>query len=184
VVVPAAELAGGRAGLPGRRRGGGEYADFVEAREALLEAAIQVDAVATSRLEALASELALREADEAGAEAARAAARATAEVLPESDAAFANVEGVDASSEAVEFYLLSRLAALRTVSYAGSVPLLIDDALAGKPRKEVEQLLHKLERMSESVQIIYLSDDDARSPAGRWHRVRASRRRRAPASFA
>lgn len=139
----------------------GEYADFVEAREALLEAAIQVDAVATSRLEALASELAQREADEAGAEAARSDAPATAGVLPESDAAFANVEGVDASSEAVEFYLLSRLAALRTVSYAGSVPLLIDDALAGKPRKEVEQLLHKLERMSESVQIIYLSDDDA-----------------------
>jgi uncharacterized protein YhaN len=61
--------------------------------------------------------------------------------------------------EAVEFYLLARLAALRSASFAGSVPLVIDDALRGLSQPDVEQVLHKLERMSESVQIVYLTDD-------------------------
>ena len=103
-------------------------------------------------------------ADEAGAtdEIGDVATSFVAElesVAPATDAAFDDAEDVDASPEAVEFFLLARLAALRTVSFAGSVPLIIDDALTGKPQAEVEQLLHKLERMSESVQIIYLSDD-------------------------
>ncbi len=166
-----------------------EYADFVEAREALLDAAIQVESVSRGRLNKLASELALADAlAEAGisadeyqaaldAQAAEEAGRAGGAadeigevassfatelegVGPSTDAAFDDADDVDASPEAVEFFLLARLAALRTVSFAGSVPLIIDDALTGKPRAEVEQLLHKLERMSESVQIIYLSDDD------------------------
>jgi hypothetical protein len=162
-----------------------EYADFVEAREALLDAAIQVESVSRGRLNKLAAELALATAlAEAGisaedyqrardAEAAADEASGSDEigdvassfvtelesVGPTTDAAFDDAEDVDASPEAVEFFLLARLAALRTVSFAGSVPLIIDDALAGKPQAEVEQLLHKLERMSESVQIIYLSDD-------------------------
>jgi hypothetical protein len=62
--------------------------------------------------------------------------------------------------EKLEFYLLARLAALRSVSFAGSVPLVIDDALLGQSKDDVEVLLTKLERMSESVQIVYLSDDE------------------------
>ena len=61
--------------------------------------------------------------------------------------------------EAIEFYLLARLAAQRAVSFSGSVPLVIDDALAGLDAVVVRSLLDKLERMSEAVQIIYLSDD-------------------------
>ena len=46
------------------------------------------------------------------------------------------------------------------MSFAGSVPLVIDDALAGAADEDlVRSLLDKLERMSEAVQIIYLSDD-------------------------
>lgn len=150
----------------------GEYADLLEAREALLDAAIQVESVATTRLNKLAAELAAAEAGESGAPAAEPAPGSTSPlyaapdpIRAETDAAFADTSGVDASPEAVEFFLLARLAALRTVSFAGSVPLLIDDALTALSRKDVEQLLHKLERMSESVQIIYLSDDEA---VNRW----------------
>ena len=40
------------------------------------------------------------------------------------------VEG-DAGQEALEFYLLARLAGLRNVSFAGAVPLVVDDAFDG-----------------------------------------------------
>jgi len=66
---------------------------------------------------------------------------------------------VPLSGEQLEWYLLSRLSAQRSVSYAGSVPLVLDEALLGLPTDEVRSLLDHLERMSESVQIIVLSDD-------------------------
>lgn len=129
-----------------------DYAELVEAREALVDTAVQVESVATMRVTRLASELAA--AHNEGQEAAEAPVGA-----PESESAFDDVDDVDAGPEAVEFYLLARLADLRNVSFAGSVPLLIDDALAGMAAADVRQVLGKLERMSESVQIIYLSDD-------------------------
>jgi len=58
-----------------------------------------------------------------------------------------------------EFYLLARLAAQRNLSYAGSVPLLVDDALADVPEPDRVHLLERLERMSDAVQIVYLTDD-------------------------
>lgn len=61
----------------------------------------------------------------------------------------------------VEFYLLGRMAALRGRSHAGSVPLVIDEALAGRTEDEVTRVLGQLERMSESVQVIYLTEDEA-----------------------
>ncbi len=62
-------------------------------------------------------------------------------------------------AEAIEFYLLARLAAQRQVSYAGSAPMIIDDALAGVPEADVRRILDGLGRMAESVQIVYVSDD-------------------------
>lgn len=129
-----------------------DYAELVEARDALVDTAMRVESVATMRLTKIAAELAAaHNEDQQGAEAPVGA--------PESESAFADVDDVDAGPESVEFYLLARLADLRNVSYAGSVPLLIDDALAGMGADDVRQVLGKLERMSESVQIIYLSDD-------------------------
>ncbi len=130
-----------------------ESVDLVDAREALLDAAIQVESVATSRLNRLAGDLATTHAAEVAAEPA------PEPTSVQTDAAFADADDVDAGPEALEFYLLARLAALRSASFAGSVPLVIDDALAELPKPEIERLLHKLERMSESVQIVYLSDD-------------------------
>ncbi|MEZ5140942.1 MAG: hypothetical protein R2726_00240 [Acidimicrobiales bacterium] len=117
-----------------------EYREWVESREALLDAAIQVETVATSRLMRVAADL--LERGRGGGDAADDLAG-----------------GADDDEAAVEFYLLSRLGALRSVSFAGSVPLAIDDALAGRPVAEVERLLAKLEQMAASVQILYLSDD-------------------------
>jgi hypothetical protein len=128
------------------------YADQLEARLALVDAATQVEAVASARVVRIASQLAAAEADQPAApgEPPR----------PASDPAF-DVDPADSDSgpEALEFYLLARLAAQRAVSYSGSVPLVIDDALAGQPEGLVRSLLDKLERMSEAVQVIYLSDD-------------------------
>lgn len=71
-----------------------------------------------------------------------------------------DAEDHGAGPEAAEDYLVARLAALRNVSHAGSVPLVLDDALADQPRDEIEALLAKLERLSEAVQVIYVTDDD------------------------
>jgi len=124
-----------------------DYAEQLEARTALVDAATRVEAVASSRLIRLAAELAEAQA---GAGTPRPASDPAFEVGPE------DAEG---GPESIEFYLLARLAALRSASFAGSVPILIDDALADLAPALTTSLLNKLERMSESVQIIYLSDD-------------------------
>lgn len=121
--------------------------EAVEAREALVDAATQVEAVAHGKLMRVAADL----------------AEQAAPAQPSSDPGFevpSGDEDGDAGREAIEFYLLDRLAALRGVSYAGSVPLLIDDALAGVDPEEVKALLSRMERMAEAVQIIYLTDDE------------------------
>jgi hypothetical protein len=126
-----------------------EAADRAEAREALLDAATQVQAVATARLLKVAGDLAERSTD-----VAVSAEPASAFEVP--------VDEVDdGREEALEFYLLARLASLRNVSFAGAVPLVVDDAFGGLPRDELRKLLGKLERMAEAVQIIYLTDDEA-----------------------
>ncbi len=144
--TPADEVAALAAELEVVRSEEHDVADALEARSTLVDAATQVEAVATSRLVRIAGELAEHEAD-------RSAMTDPAYELDDADT------DVDAAQEAIEFYLLTRLAAQRTVSYAGSVPLVLDDALADVPDDEVRALLGKLERMSEAVQIVYLSDD-------------------------
>jgi phage-related minor tail protein len=62
--------------------------------------------------------------------------------------------------EELEWYLLSRVAAQRSVSYAGSVPLVLDDALADVRGADLVHLLSRLERMSTAVQVIVVSEDD------------------------
>ena len=123
-----------------------DAAELLEAREALVDAATQVHAVATSRLMKVAAELAEQQSDHAP---------------PLSEPAFEVPagEGDHAEHEAMEFYLLARLAALRNVSFAGSVPLVVDDAFSRLEASEIRDLLVKLERMADAVQIIYLTDE-------------------------
>jgi hypothetical protein len=128
------------------------YAEQLEARLALVDAATQVEALASSRVMRVAAQLA--------GEAAARTPTPDQPPRPASDPGFEVGPG-DAQSlpAAIEFYLLARLAAQRAVSFSGSVPLVIDDALAGLDPTVVRSLLDRLERMSEAVQIIYLSDD-------------------------
>lgn len=154
-----------------------EYVEFVEAREALLDVAIQVETVAASKVHKIAADL--TEQHNAGA---ASTGPGDEEPAPELEpGGFSLPER--ATPEAIEFYLLARLAALRSVSYAGSVPLVIDDALADLSQRDVEHLLHKLERMSESVQIVYLSDDPTVSTWARGIGFERGAVVDAPASF-
>lgn len=62
-------------------------------------------------------------------------------------------------AEEVEWYLLARLAAQRSISLGGSVPLVLDDALTGLSSEDIGHVLGRLERMTEAVQVIVISDD-------------------------
>jgi hypothetical protein len=66
----------------------------------------------------------------------------------------------DADDDQVEVYVRTRAASLRNRSHAGSVPLVLDDALEGLSSDDVVQVLGRLEEVAESVQVIYLTDDD------------------------
>lgn len=68
-------------------------------------------------------------------------------------------DAVVTPAEELEWYLLARLASQRAVSVAGSLPLLLDDALRGLSEGEVAHLLGRMERMAEAVQVIVVSDD-------------------------
>jgi hypothetical protein len=113
-------------------------------------------AVATQRVEATSGALVVAEAEREAMAAEverlhREHAVATGDVVP--------------SADEVEWYLLARLAAQRSVSYAGSMPLLLDDALSGLDDIEVTRLLERIERMAASVQLIVVSSSAA---LGAW----------------
>ncbi|MCU1346941.1 MAG: hypothetical protein JWL70_3207 [Acidimicrobiia bacterium] len=61
--------------------------------------------------------------------------------------------------EQMELYVLGRLASQRSVGIVGSVPVVFEDAFAGLPHAAVVHLLHRLEELSEAVQVLYLTDD-------------------------
>ena len=65
--------------------------------------------------------------------------------------------------EDIEWYLLSRLAAQRSVGDAGSVPLLLDDTFRDLELAEAVRLMESIERLSAAVQVIAVSDDLALS---------------------
>lgn len=75
----------------------------------------------------------------------------------------ASVDGQGAevgSVDQIEWYLLSRLAALRSVSYAGALPLVLDDPFGRVADDDVEYLLERLVRMSDAVQVVFVGDDE------------------------
>jgi hypothetical protein len=61
--------------------------------------------------------------------------------------------------EAIELYLMARLSAIREVSYAGSVPMVLVDTFRGLPEDAVRELLDAVARMTESAQILLVTDD-------------------------
>jgi hypothetical protein len=148
VEITAADVARLEEELNAATEGEADMRERLEGREALVDAATQMHAVATAKLMRIAAELAEQEP---GA--------ATATTDPGFEIPVDELD--DGSQEALEFYLLARLAGLRNVSFAGSVPLVIDDAFRDLPADELRPVLLKLEKMAEAVQVIYLSDDEA-----------------------
>ncbi len=73
--------------------------------------------------------------------------------------------GADLDVDAIEWYLLARLAAQRSVSYVGSMPIAIDDAFGGWSTERLASVYHRLARMSDVVQVIMVSDDE---DVARW----------------
>jgi predicted nucleic acid-binding Zn-ribbon protein len=59
----------------------------------------------------------------------------------------------------LEWYVLARLAQQRSLSFVGSVPLAIDDAFSEWTADELAEVHGRLARMSEVIQVVYLSDD-------------------------
>ncbi|MEJ7582770.1 MAG: hypothetical protein WKF43_01540 [Acidimicrobiales bacterium] len=64
-----------------------------------------------------------------------------------------------AAWEAVEWYVLARMAALRRISVAGSVPFVLDDPFPILARDDKVRLAEGISRMAETVQVVIFSDD-------------------------
>jgi len=129
-----------------------EMTEMAEARSALLDAALGADRRAADQ----ALVVAARVLDEAGPDAHDLMASL---LEPSSTGYTARPGWSEIDAEAIEFYLLARLAAQRQVSYAGSVPMIIDDAMAGVPAADVRRILQGLGKMAEAVQIVFMTDD-------------------------
>ena len=66
---------------------------------------------------------------------------------------------VEVDPEAIELYLRARLSALGEASYAGSVPLVLVDTFRGLPEDAAREVLGVVAAMSETTQILLLTDD-------------------------
>lgn len=131
--------------------------DLLEARELLLDTAIRVESSATGKLRKAAAELAAAESERRAADPLAAFEGLDKVAAP--GGGFGADDDEDAVREAVQVYLLARLAALRSVAYSGSVPLLVDDALRELDADDVGPVLDRLDRMADAVQVIYVGDD-------------------------
>ncbi len=106
--------------------------------------------------------------------AAAAAEQATAAQLAEVDAAFAAATAAEEEALAdaaavdrdklvddIDWELMSRLAALRSVGLAGSLPLVLDDPFGVLDDDEVTRVLDRLVRLADAVQVVLISDREA-----------------------
>jgi hypothetical protein len=153
--------------------------ELTRARSREAELADELATAGATGVEALiaAAEERLRAAEAAVADAA-AAEQATATELATADAEHAAAsseldalveaaEAVDPAAlvEDVHWELLSRLAALRSVGHAGSVPLVLDDPFAALDDAGVATILERIAAMSGAVQVVVVSD---RPAVGDW----------------
>lgn len=129
----------------------------LSSRHAQLTDRLDANAVATTEAaqEVTAATGALASAEASAAQRATEAAEAAAEA---SRAAALAARGA-VTVENVEWYVLARLAAQRSLSFVGSVPLLIEDAFVDWPVTSLGDVLTRIERMSEVIQILYVTDD-------------------------
>lgn len=60
--------------------------------------------------------------------------------------------------EELEYSLMARVAGQRSVSYAGSLPLVVDDVLGALGEVDLVRVLERLGRLADTVQVVLLSD--------------------------
>jgi exonuclease SbcC len=127
-----------------------DLAPMLLAHEAQLQAATADHAAAMANVAGVEAEFAAAEQRVADALLAHDAAESAMRAMP--------ATGEDLVEE-IEWYLLARLAEQRAVSFAGSVPLVLDDPFLGLDGDAPVRLVSRLERMAAAVQVIVLSDD-------------------------
>lgn len=151
-------VAAAEAALATEREGEGASTDVpdLDALDSAVEEAERRHREALAAVEA--ESVALAALDDEGQTAA-------SEVERLQDIVTAQGAGTVTEASELEWYLLARVASQRAVSVAGSLPLVLDDALAGLDAADVAHLLDRLERMAETVQVIVVSDDPA---IGAW----------------
>lgn len=144
-------------------RCGDELADIQAGLDALREPAVDPGALDA---ELAMAEAMARDASEAidVVQASLASMEAERDALTTENERLRSVIATEAPADAtpaseLEWYLLARLASQRSVSMGGSAPLLLDDALRGLDAQDVGFLLSRLERMTDAVQLIVVSDD-------------------------
>ena len=90
----------------------------------------------------------------------------------ESDSGLASTRG-QADPDAVEEHLLGRLAIARRAGGFESLPLLLDEPFTAASDTRLDALLDMIDRLSERVQLIFLTDDDR---VVTWARARQGNR--------
>ncbi|MBI2703722.1 MAG: hypothetical protein HYX32_00310 [Actinobacteria bacterium] len=139
-----------------------EYTEWVESREALVDAALTIEAVATTRLLKIASEL--MDQTDANAPASVGGNGDSAGGTASSGGSPGGSNGSAARTgpprvEDIEQFLVDRSETHCHVSYAGSLPIVLNDTFAHLRSDDARRLLDQLRMMSEAVQVIYLTDD-------------------------
>ena len=119
-----------------------ELAEALEGRQALVEAATLAERAASRR--------------------ARAAGLAVLDARGPPPPHDPDQLWSEVDPEAIELYLMARLSALREVSYAGSVPMVLVDTFRGLPEDAVRELLGAVARMAG------VGSGPAASPTTRW----------------
>jgi uncharacterized protein YhaN len=110
-----------------------------------------------ARLSAAEAEVRLLEVRVAAADervtAEQEAEQAAIDSRPQTDAE------VEAQVDEIEWFLLTKLAAQRSVGLAGSVPLVLDDPFGDLPSDGTRRLVEHLTRLAPTVQVVLFTDD-------------------------
>ena len=130
--------------------GDDHLAGLIGEAQARLRTAEQAVTAAAAAEQSTAADLAVADAEHAAAKAARQAAEADAKSTDRSTLV-----------EEIDWELLSRLAAVRSVGLAGSVPLVLDDPFTALDDDEVAGVLDRVIQLAGAVQVILVTDRDA-----------------------
>jgi uncharacterized protein YhaN len=70
-----------------------------------------------------------------------------------------NREARERDRSAIEWTVLARMARQRSSSFVGSIPIVLDDAFVNWSYEDLVEVLERIRRMSDVIQVILLTDD-------------------------